>query len=137
MLAGELPGLLAMIAAILYVLGLRRPVRGSSGRRAQRIALLRATAFIASLATIIVALSSPFDNAADQLLWVHMAQHVLLLLVAQGWQLFDPGFSPYHGGAYGSIFVGFTATLFAHLIGATYWLETVVVSSGSFHRERA
>jgi putative membrane protein len=82
MLAGELPGLLAMVAAILYVLGLQRPVRGSSGRRAQRIALLRATAFIASLATIVVALSSPIDNAADQLLWVHMAQHVLLLLVA-------------------------------------------------------
>jgi heme/copper-type cytochrome/quinol oxidase subunit 3 len=61
---------------------------------------------------------------------------LVVALVAQGWQLFDPGFSPYHGGAYGSIFVGFTATLFAHLIGATYWLETVVVSSGSFHGER-
>ena len=56
--------------------------------------------------------------------------------VAQGWQLVDPGFSPYHAGAFGSLFVGFTATLFAHLIGATYWLETVVVSSGAFHRER-
>jgi len=61
---------------------------------------------------------------------------LIVALVAQGWQLFDPGFSPYHGGAYGSIFVGFTATLFAHLLGATYWLETVVVSSGSFHGER-
>jgi cytochrome c oxidase assembly factor CtaG len=82
MSAGDLPGLLAVLAAILYVLGLRRPVRGSSGRREQRVALLRTTAFIASLATITVALSSPFDDAADQLLWVHMAQHVLLLLVA-------------------------------------------------------
>jgi putative membrane protein len=82
MSAGDLPGLLAVLAAILYVLGLRRPVRGSSGRREQRVALLRTTAFIASLATITVALSSPFDHAADQLLWVHMAQHVLLLLVA-------------------------------------------------------
>ena len=35
-----------------------------------------------------------------------------------------------------SIFVGFTATLFAHLLGAAYWLETIVVSSGAFHRER-
>jgi heme/copper-type cytochrome/quinol oxidase subunit 3 len=61
---------------------------------------------------------------------------LVVALVVQGWQLFDPGFSPYHGGAYGSVFVGFTATLFAHLIGATYWLETVVVSSGSFHGER-
>jgi heme/copper-type cytochrome/quinol oxidase subunit 3 len=59
---------------------------------------------------------------------------LVVALVVQGWQLFNPGFSPYHGGAYGSVFVGFTATLFAHLVGATYWLETVVVSSGSFHR---
>ena len=61
---------------------------------------------------------------------------LLVALVVQGWQLVDPGFSPYHGGAFGSIFVGFTATLFAHLLGATYWLETIVVSSGAFHRER-
>jgi heme/copper-type cytochrome/quinol oxidase subunit 3 len=61
---------------------------------------------------------------------------LLVALVVQGWQLVDPGFSPYHGGAYGSVFVGFTATLFAHLLGATYWLETIVASSGAFHRER-
>ena len=82
MMASELPGLLAVLAAILYVQGLRRPLRGSSGSREQRVALLRTTAFIASLATIVAALSSPFDGAADQLLWMHMAQHVLLLLVA-------------------------------------------------------
>jgi putative membrane protein len=82
MIASELPGLSAVLAAILYVLGLRRPVRGSSGRREQRVALLRTSAFVASLATVIVALSSPFDDAADRLLWMHMAQHVLLLLVA-------------------------------------------------------
>jgi heme/copper-type cytochrome/quinol oxidase subunit 3 len=64
---------------------------------------------------------------------------VLLLaaVVAQGWQLVDPGFSPYHAGAFGSVFVGFTATLFIHLLGATYWLETIVASSGAFQRERA
>jgi heme/copper-type cytochrome/quinol oxidase subunit 3 len=61
---------------------------------------------------------------------------VLAATVTQGWQLVDPGFSPYHGGAFGSIFVGFTATLFLHLLGATYWLETIVASSGAFHRER-
>ena len=61
---------------------------------------------------------------------------LLVALVVQGWQLVDPGFSPYHGGAFGSIFVGFTATLFAHLLGAAYWLETIVVSSGASHRER-
>ena len=62
---------------------------------------------------------------------------MLVALVAQGWQLVDPGFSPYHAGAFGSVFVGFTATLLAHLLGATYWLETIVASPGAFHRERA
>jgi heme/copper-type cytochrome/quinol oxidase subunit 3 len=61
---------------------------------------------------------------------------LLIAVVAQGWQLVDPGFSPYHAGAFGSVFVGFTATLFVHLLGATYWLETIVASSGAFHRER-
>lgn len=80
--ADDLPGLLGVIAAVLYVLGLRRPVRGSVGAREEREALLRATSFIASLAIVVVALSSPFDGAADQLLWAHMAQHVLLVVVA-------------------------------------------------------
>ena len=78
----ELPGLLAVLAGGLYTLGLRRPPQGSAGVRDERIALLRATSFVASLAIIVVALSSPFDDAADQLLWAHMAQHVLLVAVA-------------------------------------------------------
>lgn len=81
-MAAELPALLVVLAAVLYVAGLRRPARGSSGARTPQIALLRATSFIAGLATITVALSSPVDGAADKLLWVHMTQHVLLLLVA-------------------------------------------------------
>ena len=81
-MVAELPALLAMLAAVLYVIGLRRPARGSSGARTPRIALLRASSFIAGLVTITVALSSPVDSAADTLLWVHMIQHVLLLLVA-------------------------------------------------------
>jgi putative membrane protein len=82
MSADDVPGLLAVLSAVLYVLGLRRPVRGSAGSREQRVALLRATSFIASLAVVVVALSSPIDGAADQLLWAHMAQHVLLVVVA-------------------------------------------------------
>ncbi len=77
-----LPGLLAVLAGALYALGLRRPPQGSAGARDERIALLRATSFVASLAIVVVALSSPFDDAADRLLWAHMAQHVLLVAVA-------------------------------------------------------
>jgi putative membrane protein len=42
----------------------------------------RTAAFIAGLATIVVALESPLDTYADRLFWVHMLQHVLLLTVA-------------------------------------------------------
>lgn len=51
----------------------------------------------------------------------------VVALGVQLWQLFDPGFSPSSGGGFGSVFVGFTAVLVAHLVGATYWLETIVV----------
>ena len=45
-------------------------------------ASLRAVAFAAGLATIVLALDSPLDGWADQLFWAHMLQHVLLLTVA-------------------------------------------------------
>jgi heme/copper-type cytochrome/quinol oxidase subunit 3 len=54
---------------------------------------------------------------------------VLLIaaMVLQGWQTFAPGFSPSHAGAYGSVFVGFTCSYLVHLLGAGYWLETLLV----------
>jgi cytochrome c oxidase assembly factor CtaG len=61
------------IAGCLYILG-------SSGRG--RPTPRQATAFVASLLTIVIALDSPIDYYADQLFWVHMLQHVLLLTVA-------------------------------------------------------
>ena len=62
---------------MLYWLGGRgaRP-QPSTARR------WRTAAFIAGLATIVVALDSPIDELAEKLLWAHMLQHVLLLLVA-------------------------------------------------------
>ena len=41
-----------------------------------------AASFFAGLLTIVIALDSPIDAYADQLFWVHMLQHVLLLTVA-------------------------------------------------------
>jgi putative membrane protein len=61
------------LAALLYVAG------SQGGWRPTR---LRATAFFAGLLTIVIALDSPIDVYADQLFWVHMLQHVLLLTVA-------------------------------------------------------
>ncbi len=64
-------------AAWLYWLGRGRLPR--SGHAANR---WRTASFVAGLATIVVALDSPIDGLADKLLWVHMVQHVLLLMVA-------------------------------------------------------
>lgn len=64
------------IAALLYWLG------GRGWRRRGRHALLREAAFVAGLVTIVVSLDGPIDDYADQLFWVHMLQHVLLLTVA-------------------------------------------------------
>lgn len=61
-------------AAILYARGSRT--------KAGRPRALQALAFYAGLATIVLAVDSPIDAYADQLLWAHMAQHILLLTAA-------------------------------------------------------
>ena len=63
-------------AALLYWLGGRGGAYSREGSR------WRTASFVAGLATIVVALDSPIDHLAEELLWVHMVQHVLLLLVA-------------------------------------------------------
>jgi cytochrome c oxidase assembly factor CtaG len=68
------PGLVyVVLAAVLYLLGCR-------GR--SRPTALQITSFFAGLLTLVIALDSPIDDYADQLFWVHMLQHVLLLTVA-------------------------------------------------------
>jgi putative membrane protein len=70
----EPPLAYVVVAALLYWLGGRR-MRARAGP-------LRTASFLAGLVTIVLALDSPVDDAADQLFWVHMVQHVLLLTVA-------------------------------------------------------
>jgi putative membrane protein len=60
-------------AAVLYLLG-------SRGR--WRPTPLQAASFFGGLLAIVIALNSPIDVYADQLFWVHMVQHILLLTVA-------------------------------------------------------
>jgi putative membrane protein len=64
-------------AALLYSLGARHSAHPRSGPDRWRTA-----SFVAGLGTIVVALDSPIDDLAEQLLWVHMVQHILLLVVA-------------------------------------------------------
>jgi cytochrome c oxidase assembly factor CtaG len=65
-----------VLMALLYLLGGRGP--GTPLRREP----LREASFFAGLLVIVLALSSPIDYYADQLFWVHMIQHILLLTVA-------------------------------------------------------
>src|SRR3984885_14797465 len=71
----QLPLAYVAIAGMLYWVG------GQGYRRSDHQPL-RTASFIAGLLTIVIALESPIDAYADQLFWVHMLQHVLLLTVA-------------------------------------------------------
>jgi len=70
---------LAAIAAtvVLYALGGRMSATESdAGKR------WRGVAFYGGLATLALAVASPVDAYAGELFWVHMVQHVLLMMVA-------------------------------------------------------
>lgn len=63
--------------AVLYLLGGRlSAARGNAGKR------WRGAAFYAGLAALALAVSSPLETYAGELFWVHMVQHVLLMMVA-------------------------------------------------------
>jgi cytochrome c oxidase assembly factor CtaG len=72
------PLALALLAAVLYVLGGRSVVP----RRRVGLDRWRPACFAGGLLTIIAVTSDPFDRAADVLFWAHMSQHVALMEVA-------------------------------------------------------
>src|SRR6476619_3197901 len=77
--------LAAIVAAgMLYAHGGRMSVTASDTAKRWRGA-----AFYAGLATLALAVSSPVDAYADELFWVHMVQHVLLMMVAPPLLLLD------------------------------------------------
>ena len=73
------PLFLTATLALLYWIGSRRTVTPARTGAAQR---RRDIAFYVSMASLAIALSSPIDPLSEQLFWVHMVQHVLLMLVA-------------------------------------------------------
>jgi putative membrane protein len=73
------PAVLVITMAILYLVGDRDTVTPRRERVAQR---WRTACFYAALAVLAIALESPIDALSAQLFWVHMIQHVLLLVVA-------------------------------------------------------
>ena len=65
------------VTAVLYLLGGRlSATKSDAGKR------WRGVAFYAGLATLALAVGSPVDTYAGELFWVHMIQHVLLMMVA-------------------------------------------------------
>ncbi|MGH2907753.1 MAG: cytochrome c oxidase assembly protein [Solirubrobacteraceae bacterium] len=73
----QLPLAYVVVAAILYWVGGTRYSRSQTTREPWREG-----SFALGLLTIVLALESPLDGYADQLFWVHMVQHVLLLTLA-------------------------------------------------------
>jgi len=73
------PLVLVIDLAILYRVGDRRTVTPQRTRATQR---RRSACFYAALAVLAIALASPLELLSQQLFWVHMIQHVLLMLVA-------------------------------------------------------
>ncbi len=73
------PLVLVIDLAVLYVVGARRTFTPARKRSAQRV---RTACFFASLLVLAIALASPIERISEQLFWVHMIQHVLLIVVA-------------------------------------------------------
>ncbi len=74
------PFVLAVIAGLLYARGARRQRRVSARWRRPSLRW-RELAFWTALVTLVAALDSSIDDLADRLFWVHMLQHVLLMMV--------------------------------------------------------
>jgi len=68
------------VAAALYLCGLARMLSGPARR--WPVSKWRVVSFASALAVIGLALLSPIDAFAEELFSVHMAQHLLLVLVA-------------------------------------------------------
>jgi cytochrome c oxidase assembly factor CtaG len=68
----------AVVATTLYLRGWTTLSR----RMPERFSARRPIAFMAGLAGVIIALSSPLDPLGQQLLQAHMIQHLLLMVVA-------------------------------------------------------
>jgi putative membrane protein len=73
------PLVLVIDLAVFYAIGARRTVTPERKRVAQR---WRCGCFWASLAVLAIALASPIERLSADLFWVHMIQHVLLIVVA-------------------------------------------------------
>jgi len=77
-------GYVIIALGVLYEVGHVRRQRATHDRSAPefRDRRIRAVAFLSGLAALFVAFESPIDYWSDWLFWVHMIQHLLILVVA-------------------------------------------------------
>src|SRR5579864_8362853 len=66
-----------LITAALYVRGFRR----LHHQMPARFPIWRLTAFMSGIAVLLIAIASPLEEFDDQLLQVHMTQHLILMLI--------------------------------------------------------
>ena len=78
------PVAVAAIATYLYAVGgRRRSLRSvSATRRRSPERLLRSACFYAGIAAVVVALEPPVDRLSQRFFFMHMLQHLLLMMVA-------------------------------------------------------
>jgi putative membrane protein len=75
----DLPSLLVILFGVLYRVGDSHTFTPARTLNEQR---WRSFSFYVALLVLLIALASPIDAFSEKLFWVHMVQHVLLLVVA-------------------------------------------------------
>src|SRR3954468_10881809 len=78
--AWEIPPAL-VVALVLTALVYARGWRRLHAQRPGRVSMGRLRAFLVGLGLLFVALASPLDTLADRSLPIHMAQHLVLLVL--------------------------------------------------------
>lgn len=73
----EWPLLPILVAAVLYAAGGRASRSAATTRKR-----LRGASFYAGLGALVLAIDSPIDAFSGELFWVHMVQHVILIMAA-------------------------------------------------------
>jgi cytochrome c oxidase assembly factor CtaG len=68
-----------LLAAVLYVIGITKMLRRTTRRRSLLWQILW---FALGLASLVIALDSPLHELGEQLFWVHMTQHEILMLIS-------------------------------------------------------
>ena len=68
-----------LITLVLYVVGLAKMYRG---RARNSISMWRVASFVAGWLSLLIALDPPIHELGEQLFWVHMTQHEIMILIS-------------------------------------------------------